>query len=88
MYILAIIGLICLLWLASKFFNKLGDLLNRIGDIMADYEQARYTKDYGIHSQTKNKKLKEKIATIKGNDTDEEYWKKVHGDIDKLTENE
>ena len=85
MYILAIIGLIAILWLLSKAFNKLGNGLNKIGDAIADWQtsQSRSPKEY--NSEAESKKIKEKIKAIKGKGTDDEYYQKIRAEINELT---
>jgi len=83
MFLLALIGLITLLWLLRKFLNKIGDLLNKAGDFVADLTSISQVRTEP--SQYQSEKIKEKIHAIKGNGTDEQYWKDVRSQIDDLT---
>lgn len=82
MEFLAIIGIIFILLLISKGLKKLGDGLNNIGDTLGHYLNSRtYSDPAGNNAE----KVKEKIRTIKGEGTDEEYFKNVRAEIDDLT---
>ena len=61
MWILAIIGLIAILWLLSKAFNKLGNALNKIGDAIADWQTSQSHSPKEYNSENESKKTKEKI---------------------------
>ncbi len=86
MWFLAMVGLIAILWLISKAFNKVGDTLNKIGDVLADIAASgsRSVKGYGNGGENKNRTI-EKIKTLKGQGTDEEYRNNVLKEIDDLT---
>lgn len=86
MWFLAVVGLIAILWLISKAFNKVGDTLNKIGDVLADIAASgsRSVRGYGSDGQDRDKII-EKIKTIKGQRTDDEFRKNVQQEIDDLT---
>ena len=82
---LAIIGLICLFYLATKVIRFIGNCFDGLDHYIANEAIQRSV----IKIKRKPNfdiKHKEKINTIKGDGTDSEYMKKVQEEIDRLTE--
>jgi len=84
-FLLAIVGIAFLFRILSKFFNKVGNLFDKIGDAIADRS---ISKTYGDPTEKNTKNIKEKIHSIKGEGTDEEYWKRIRAEINDLTDTE
>lgn len=84
MTFLAIIGLIFLLWLTAKFLNKIGNVLNKIGDALAEQSTFK-THTKGGPDAVDREKIREKIRTLNGEGTNDEYWEQVNNEIDDLT---
>ena len=80
--LLALIGLIFLLWYASKALNKVGKFFDRMAETFMD---DRFSYSMKTRRTSMSKKIKEKINTVKGQGTDKEYWDQVKGEIDELT---
>jgi hypothetical protein len=88
--ILAIIGLGFLLWYLSKFFQRVGNIMDAAGNYIAER---------GVHSsglpfdsalaQAKRDLAKatlvEKKHTLRGEGTDDEYLNRAKKEIDDLT---
>jgi len=83
MFLFTLIGMIVICWILSRGFNKLGDFLNNIGDSIADWQTNSTIKTQGSN-KNRNDTL-EKIKTINGNGTDEEYLTKIRSEIEDLT---
>jgi len=76
MDILAIIGIIAILWFLSKFFKKVEITINSFLEASSN---SRLRKKVDI------KNIREKIVAKKERDT-EEYWKNVQKEISEITE--
>lgn len=88
MWLLAMIGLIFLLWYLSKGLKKLGSFLESLGDRIAEERALREKTDANIQKLlSKMSKSKKKTWTkiINGQDTDEQYLKKIKKEIDEMT---
>jgi len=84
--ILAIIGLIVVLWLASKGLTKIGDNLVRFGDSLMDIAARMHKEDVRTAEDLKDQldRMENKIGSVKG-DEDAEYLERVRKEIDDLT---
>jgi len=84
-FLLAMIGLIFLLWYLSKGLKKLGSFLEQLGERIEDERALRTKTNANIEkllSQIKSAREKKKIIN---KDTDEQYIKKVKKEIDEIT---
>lgn len=83
--LLAIIGLIVVLFFMSNALKKIGNVLTQCGDALIDYasdmkKQNRSAEDV----QQKLNKIQDKIESLKG-DEDAQYREKVRKEIDEIT---
>jgi len=88
--ILAIIGLGFLFWYASKFFRRVGNILDKAGDYLA--ERGAHSSSSPFNSALAQAKrdlakteLKEKKHTLHGEGTNVEYQTNIQKEIDELT---
>lgn len=88
--ILAFIGLGFLLWYASKFFQRVGNILDKAGDYLA--ERGTHSSSSPFNSALAQAKrdlaktnLKEKKHVLQGEGTDNEYQTNIQKEIDDLT---
>lgn len=84
--LLAIIGLIVVLHFASKFLVRFGDFCNRLAESMGDYSVVVQKKP--LPKSESSKDITDKIRTIKGEDSDDEYNEKIKREIEDLTDPE
>ena len=84
MAILALIGIAALCWIANKFFNNIGKCFDALSHDLTDRFNSKTISERKLLSEIK--KVKEKINTIKGNGTDQEFRTKVQKEIDDLCE--
>jgi len=82
MAFLALIGLLVILWIAQKFFKFLGLTFDTLAQDLTNKAVIRVTTKRKHLANIK--KVKEKIDTIKGNGTDQEYWNNVRNNIDNM----
>lgn len=78
--LIIIIALIIVLSWLSKKLIKFGNLLEKIGNYYDDRSAANFKTPV-----FKKKKTREKIEVMSGEDTDEEYAKKIKKQIDEIT---
>lgn len=82
MVLLAFIGLIALLILAKKFFDAIGKCFDALSHDLTHRAISKSITERKLLASIK--KIEEKINTIKGNGTDQEYWGKDQINIDDL----
>lgn len=83
--LLAIVGLIVVLWLLSKGLKKMGNTLTSFGDALIDIAaDAQKNEHRDKKTQKRLDKMEDKIKSLKGDD-DAAYREKVRREIDDLT---
>lgn len=84
---LALIGLIVLLWLASKALKKVGHFFDNLSEYLSERSiSTRVGSEHKRDFLEEIKKIREKTYAMKGKITDEEYWDNVRKQIKDLTE--
>lgn len=86
MAVLAIIGLVVILYFIGKFLKNVGDILIGFGNAMGDITSAlsRNPSKDTQYTRTKREKVSHKIRDLKGVD-DDDYTNQVRKEIEKLT---
>lgn len=82
MAFLAIIGIVAILIVLSKGLKAIGIIFETVSEDLSNRAVSKLSTKSNIFNNTK--KTKEKIDTIKGNDTDTKYWNSVNNEIDDL----
>lgn len=83
MTLLALIGLIALLIVLKKIFETIGNVFEGMSQALSDNIISRTYSGRNVSTKYINN-VKEKINTIKGNGTDQEYMDSVRQEIDDL----
>lgn len=79
-FLLGIIGVITILWIASRILDRTGDFLIHLAEDLA--KQRVYIHSSPPSSQTEP--VKQKIQALKG-EKDDAYTKRVRDEIEELT---
>lgn len=85
--LLALIGLIVVLWIVSKGLKRLGTALTNVGDALIDMAAEAHKNRNNPSAekiQQKLNKIENKIKSLKG-DEDAQYHEKVRREIDEIT---
>jgi hypothetical protein len=87
MALLAIIGLIAILWFFARGLKRVGDFLERIGDNMINYSTTKNTHyTWSSTEQVKNvSELKNKLEAVKETEEDRNFKSSVRNEIEELT---
>jgi hypothetical protein len=81
--LLAIIGLVVVLYFLSRILTSLGNFINNLGDVIA--VKSTVGKEVGTAGPVKvTAKMKEKLHVIHGEGTEEEYWDRVNREIKEM----
>lgn len=83
---LALIGLLFLMYWASKALVRLGNFLIRLSEELGDYVIMVHRKRGRPPVAAENKEIKDKMSIIKGEDTDDEFMEKARKEIEKFTD--
>lgn len=81
--LLAIIGLLAVLWLLSRALTKIGNGLIRLSEAMTDRVT---TTRSGVPGLTNVNKIRNSIRSLKGEEDDHEYAERVRKEIEDLTD--
>lgn len=80
--LLIIIGVICVMWYASKALNHVGDFFNGVSKSLEDYSLSAVKLKHDQEKVTKDlERAVQKLHTIR----DLEYEDKIRKEIDELT---
>lgn len=84
--LIIIVALGIVLFALSRLFNKIGDYLIRLSRQMADsMTRVEIARKRETNEWKKDlKEIKDKIHTIRGEDTDDEFNQRVQQEIDEL----
>ena len=84
MVLLSIIGLLFILWYASKGLRRLGNFLDRLGDEMINYSNTKQRPSYTPIKRNVSK-LQEKLVAVKETEEDRIFKSDIRKEIDELT---
>lgn len=80
---LAIIGFIVIFWFLSRALIKVGSILESFGNLMIE-RAAEMQNDPRMKRVVPENKITDKIKEIRGEETDEDYQKRVREEIQEL----